>query len=1857
MTARSFTWLATNGGAWSVASNWDDITDGIDPSLIAPGAQDSATVQGATGNATTMLTGPGSAAAVAFFNNVGLSGVFDVGAMSLGTDGNGGLLAISAGTVTAGMATVTSGSILTSGASTSFIVTGAMTLGDSVSGESCNLDATSNGRVQLGGLALGTGAASLYVDPTGSIEIGGTGGARPGALTIDAGAALTGTGTANAYGMIVNNGTITAAGGDLLIGATTGQGLLAIQAGAALTLNGATGTGQAVLFAGSQATLAIATEFDQPQGAITGFAPGDAIDMLGDQISAATYKSTGNNTGILTLFYGNQVADTLTLLGSYANDVFLTAGDGALGTLITVAPNANGGGTLSGGTSTPDQYLWTAAGSGNWTNAHNWEDVTTGANPAKVAPGVNNLVTIAASQSGSFTVIAGPADAASLSVTGDLAMTGTFALGSLVLGTGGTGGNDAVQATLDLLPATQMTAGTATIADGELSLSGGATLAIAGALTMGGGPSGIGLPVTQLAVSAGASLTAASLTLGGGSGDSITTDPTAIIEIGTAGGAKAGAVTIDPGATLSGNGQVNPFGVLVDNGTIAASGGALTIGAVTGTGSLAIGANAALVLNASTAVPVVFTGAGATLAVADELVTVGGTLTGFAAGDAIDIENDPITSVSTAKSGADLILTLWYNATQVAHFTLAGSYTGDRFFLVPDGASGTDVLVDTGNGGGGGGGGQGTTDLLSWVQPVSGNWNKAANWFDLTTNTAATAPPGTLNQVQITGPTGTNFQTIGGPAACAAMSYFGNTYLNGAFTTGSLTIGGVPMGGTGLTPGTLDIGNATSLAAATAAIIDGALLVSGNTATLTVAGTLSLGGGAPDPQGPDAILSASGGGTILLGGLSLGGGAGAWVAADALSAIEIGGLGDAQAGAVVIDAGIGVAGNGQINQSGLTIVNGTLAAQGGTLLLGAVSGTGALQIGATATLELTAAEACPIAMTGGGATLLLAGPSESLGVPLSGFAQGDQIVIASSQVGAVAYAPGAGNVGTLTLYNGADIAGTILLAGNFSGDVFTVQPDGIGTLIGVQAGQGGASGGTTTPDDYLWIGGTTGLWNTASNWTDITAGQAQAAIAPGVNDLDTIQGGTSAFTTITGPANAASLTLTGEVALIGQYAVGELQIGAGATTGLLALGAGTDLQAAQAAITGGIVAQGGTLLTTGTLTLQSGVLAASAAAILQADFLVLAGAGDAVTLDSTSSFEIGTAGAAALGDITIDAGFVLSGSGVLSAQGQIVDQGTITAMAGAGGAALAIGAVSGAGTLLIGIGANLLLQSTAAAALLIDFAGPGTLTVATAMPQAAIAGFGDGDVIAVPLSGITSADYAVTGPNMGILTLEAGDQAVATLTLVGVGQGQGFSVAAGAGGTLITTETNDQGGGGSNMRGGDTGTGGGQAGIISGFAFWQDLPDYVQAALSAFQANVGGTSYVFTSPDGSYFGDYQPGYANFAVVEAPQPDTIAGNTIVLPPGYDALLVEGAGLGGNVPLKITDGTGNHVLLVGNAANDTIVANGPDDTLVGGMGGNSILWASTTDTVYGGGNDTIITNSGPCDVTTSTAGKSVVFAGASDNIISLDGADTLVAVGGAGANDTVNGGNAGNDIIFAPGTGLLNVYGGASTEIVVGFGGTIRMYGGIANGSTLWCGNAAQALYYGGAGSAVVIGGSGDLFVQGGAGAVTVFAGSGDTLIQGAPGPSEFVAGEGASTITAAAGNLVWLAGAANDSLVATGGNATIWGANSTGDNVFQAGTGPCTLSGGLGNDTFLGGTGAALMLAGKGGDVFSFTNALAGGADIIRNFSTTNDQIDLHGYSGFTNALVGGSEVLSLSDGTTITLSGIGSMTGVTVNTA
>jgi hypothetical protein len=1844
MTSRSYVWLSSPGGTWSLASDWNDLTDHIDPSLTAPGAQDSVTVAGPSGTSVQTVAGPGAAALAMFSGNTQLSGAFAFGTLVLGAAGAGGLLEILGGdALGAGTATIDTGSLLTGGGMVS--VSGTLTLGSATAGGAATLYASGGGVVQTAALFLGAASSAITVDPGSSVEVGTAGGAVDGALTIDAGASLAGEGDANAYGDVVNNGLITAESGTLSLGAFSGAGSLVIDGGAALVLNGQTGGGQSVDFAGALATLAIATEFDAPSGAIAGFAAGDAIDMLGSPISAATYTSTGQTTGILTLYYGSQIADTLHLIGNYAGDVFLPSADGAGGTDITVAPVVVSTGGPSPGTASPDDYVWSAPSAGAWNVAGNWQDVTAGQSPASIAPGVNDLVSITGGAN-SFLVVAGPGNAASLSVAGALALSGAMNIGTLAIGQGGSLSGGAVPAVLDLVPGAVMQAQSATVADGVIDVSGnGASLGVSGTLVLGGGPLGVGLPVASLSASEGAAVTAEGLAMGGGYGAFVTVDPDSSILVGS-GPATLGAITVSTGATLTGNGSVNPFAPVLDDGVIEASGagGTLLLGAVSGSGSLVIAAGAALELQSPTALPIDFAAASGSLVpvldLSSELALPTGTLTGFQPGDVIDVLGDQITSVGLARNsgGGASTITLYYGSTPVGRLALEGAFSHQIFVAVPDGNGGTDLL-DVVQAGGGGGGGTGNTDTLAWATPGTGNWDRAGNWNDLTTGEPATAPPGSENTVIVAGPTGGSVQALGGPGTSTSLLFTGNTLLNGSFATGTLSIGAGSVAA-----GTVDVGVSSQLSAATAAVGAGGIVASGSGAEVAVSGTLAMGA-----EGA-ALLTALSGADIELGGLVLQGASA--VTVDATSTLEVGTLFGAAAGVMTIDLGAQVSGAGSLDVAGSIVENGRVSAIGGTLVVGAFSGAGTLDIGTEATLELATADplasACQIVFAGGGATLDLASSLTGSAAPLpaiiAGFAPGDAIVSSIAPVTSLAFTQGSSGLGTLILTAGGGVPVDLLLAGNFGGDIFALQPDGTGSEITVSSTSGtGVSPGTTSPDIYVWTGAAGAAWNDALNWEDSSASQTPAAIAPGLHDLVTIAGAAgSNFTVIDGPADAASLTLQGNVALGGQFAIGGVDV----ASGLLALGAGSGLAAISASAAGGMEVEAGSLSVVGTLALTGGssnVLVASGGGTVSAAALTLA-SGSAVLADATSLIDIGTAGAAAgtVGDVTIDAGGLASGNGALDVLGSTIDDGMVIAAGGA----LSVGDVSGDGTLLIAQGADLSMLGTAGSGLIIDFAANGTLS-ATVTPAAAIAGFGASDAILLPFPDATAASYAPNGAGSGLLTITSQNEVLGVLTLLGMNADSAFSVTGAAGGgTLLTTTTaqNGPGGGGSTVSG-FSGTAGSQ--IWDTDQFIASQPAAAQPALNAALAGL--TTNTWTSPDGSFFGAYPlQGYANVAVAS----DPAALSAAWMPAGYRVLIA-----GGNNPVYLVDSGFGDSLLIGNEGADSLTGLGQNDTLIGGDGANSVFWAVGTATMVGGGNDIFVGGDGSIDVTTSVDGESAIWLGAASNSVTLNGSDSVACLpSGQSGNDTVTAaGNAESGCLaVGPDVGQMLFYGGAGSASIVGHAGYMVAYGG--SGHSLVIGTDGYLEYIGGTGGALVVGMSGDMYIHGGAGALTVFGGTGHGNYAAEAGASYFVVGDGPSTVSASSGNEVWLEGSANVTTSVVGGGVFAWGAGSSGNNVFVAGTGPATLVGGYGNDTFIAGTGNATLDGGSGDETFSFTSGEAGGSDLLQHFAVGRDDIALHGYSESAATILahdtvsGGNTTLELNDGTHITLSGVTGLT-------
>ncbi len=331
MAARVFIWITTGGGAWAIAANWDDLTDGISPSQVAPGAQDSVTVTGPSGISVDALTGSANLAAAQFAGNVILSGSVVATTLTAGSAINGGLLQLAAGSsLQTGTASLAGGSLLVNGTSTQLGVAGQITLGSTQAGSygpAADLNVTAGGHASVLGVLMSTASSQIYVDPSSIMEVGTLATGAKGKLTIDGGFLLAGQGNADEYGTLVDNGAVTATGGTLALGAVSGSGHLVISANASLLLNGTCGSNVVVQFSGANATLDIVAEAYAPQGTLTGFAAGDVIDFKGSPISAAVFNAAGSNGGVLTLYYGTQVAATLTLTGNYTTSTFLTAGE------------------------------------------------------------------------------------------------------------------------------------------------------------------------------------------------------------------------------------------------------------------------------------------------------------------------------------------------------------------------------------------------------------------------------------------------------------------------------------------------------------------------------------------------------------------------------------------------------------------------------------------------------------------------------------------------------------------------------------------------------------------------------------------------------------------------------------------------------------------------------------------------------------------------------------------------------------------------------------------------------------------------------------------------------------------------------------------------------------------------------------------------------------------------------------------------------------------------------------------------------------------------------------------------------------------------------------------------------------------------------------------------------------------------------------------------------------------------------------------------------------------------------------------------------------------------------------------
>ena len=364
-------------------------------------------------------------------------------------------------------------------------------------------------------------------------------------------------------------------------------------------------------------------------------------------------SSGGNGRFIYLAAYNDFQKYTNVASLDFTNGIYNTATN-TFATYDTVA---------SPGTTNPDAYIWNAAAGGTWGTGA-WIDTAT--TLTLLPPGAANSATITGSPTAAApATLAGSGNAASLTVRGYLSASGTFALGTLAVGS---------------------TAGLAVVSGARITVSGTASLT----QTTG---------QVALAVAAGSTVQAAGLALSGTGalqyalGTGVATITAAgTLEVGTAGGATAGVVTIDAGQTISGSGAIGA--PIVNNGTILATSGALaTSRGVSGIGTMQIAPSGTLILGAALSQAVTFSGTGGQLDLLNPATTLQpGAITGFAAGDTIEVLSPTAATAASWNPGTG-ILSLANPTGTVAQIRLVGSYAASAFQITTKPGGYADITV------------------------------------------------------------------------------------------------------------------------------------------------------------------------------------------------------------------------------------------------------------------------------------------------------------------------------------------------------------------------------------------------------------------------------------------------------------------------------------------------------------------------------------------------------------------------------------------------------------------------------------------------------------------------------------------------------------------------------------------------------------------------------------------------------------------------------------------------------------------------------------------------------------------------------------------------------------------------------------------------------------------------------------------------------------------------------------------------------------------------------------------------------------------------------------------------------------
>jgi collagen type I/II/III/V/XI/XXIV/XXVII alpha len=321
-----------------------------------------------------------------------------------------------------------------------------------------------------------------------------------------------------------------------------------------------------------------------------------------------------------------------------------------------------------------------------------------------------------------------------------------------------------------------------------------------------------------------------------------------------------------------------------------------------------------------------------------------------------------------------------------------------------------------------------------------------------------------------------------------------------------------------------------------------------------------------------------------------------------------------------------------------------------------------------------------------------------------------------------------------------------------------------------------------------------------------------------------------------------------------------------------------------------------------------------------------------------------------------------------------------------------------------------------------------------------------------------------------------------------------------------------------------------------------------------------------------------------------------------------------------------------------------------------------------------NVTTVSGSGSIPTAPNTAGTTQeLFITESD-----DGDNTVPA----GYEYVVNGATGPTTIVAAPGTTIVSDDGGGANYTETGNGAVNIAVAGEFNvitaggtSGTILSGSGFDTINASGSNQLIVLAGSDSVSVSGsndtidapGSGDTIDLAGNNDTINAigdvgvSVTGSNNTMSVSGANQSVTLQGSVnVFLTGS-NDTVTGGAGAETVNGSAGTGPVLMNAGTGTGVLIAGSGADTMVSGPADTFMTGGSGDDQFLIEKAFGGpSANIVINNFTQIDDAVFVGYTAgdvdqaFNNATVtgSGSVVITLSDGTTVTFTDVGSVSAV-----